>query len=83
MTTPRTTASAPRIDPAWTVNEVVRRHPATIAVFNAFGLDACCGGANTLARAVEEAGADAGTILFALESVVRLEEGPKAQAEPR
>jgi hypothetical protein len=56
MTTPDTTARAPRIDPAWTVNEVVRRHPATVAVFNAFGLDACCG-------------ADLGALVAALEAV--------------
>ena len=28
-----------------TVNEVIRTHPATVGVFNQFGIDSCCGGA--------------------------------------
>jgi hypothetical protein len=69
MTTPDTTARAPRIDPAWTVNEVVRRHPATVAVFNAFGFDACCGGAHPVREAAGPHGADLGALVAALEAV--------------
>lgn len=39
------------IDPAWSVNDVLRRYPAAASVFNDFGLDTCCGGALSLAEA--------------------------------
>lgn len=68
MTTTDTTSRAPRIDPAWTVNEVLRRHPATVAVFNAFGIDACCGGASPLAEAARGDGADPDALVAALEA---------------
>ncbi len=44
------------IRPDLTVNEVVHRYPATLAVFGAAGIDTCCGGAETLDRAAECAG---------------------------
>ncbi len=34
-----------------TVVEWVRRYPATLAVFAGFGMDSCCGGAETVANA--------------------------------
>jgi regulator of cell morphogenesis and NO signaling len=46
------------IDAELTVNEAIRRFPATVAVFNDFGIDACCGGAASLARAAARDGAD-------------------------
>jgi regulator of cell morphogenesis and NO signaling len=58
------------VDPAWTVNEVLRRYPAAVAVFNAFGVDACCGGANGVPEAAREAGLDPADLLAALESAV-------------
>ena len=39
-----TTGSAAPIAPTDTVNDVIARHPATLAVFRAYGIDACCGG---------------------------------------
>lgn len=49
-----------------TVNEIIRLHPATVDVFNDFGIDACCGGAATLRDAATRDGADAETLLNAL-----------------
>ncbi|HEX6040007.1 DUF542 domain-containing protein [Longimicrobium sp.] len=49
-----------------TVNEVIRLHPATVGVFNDFGIDACCGGAATLRDAAARDGADAEQLLSAL-----------------
>lgn len=49
-----------------TVNEIIRLHPATVGVFNDFGIDACCGGAATLRDAATRDGADAETLLDAL-----------------
>ena len=68
MTTTDTTSRAPRIDPAWTVNEVLQRHPGTVAVFNAFGIDACCGGASPLSEAARRDGADLDALVAALEA---------------
>ena len=33
------------------VNEVIRTHPATVEVFNRFGIDSCCGGAAPVGEA--------------------------------
>lgn len=41
-----------------TVNEAIRRFPTTVAVFNDFGIDACCGGAVTIAEAADRDGVD-------------------------
>jgi regulator of cell morphogenesis and NO signaling len=49
-----------------TVNEAIRRFPATVAVFNEFGIDACCGGAAPLTEAAERDGADPDALLDAL-----------------
>ena len=49
-----------------TVNEAIRRFPATVAVFNAFGIDACCGGAAMLAEAAVRDGADPVELLKAV-----------------
>jgi len=64
----------PVIPATLTVNEAIRRFPATVAVFNDFGIDACCGGAVSIAEAAERDGVDAATLLEALERVVA-EEG--------
>lgn len=54
------------IDAGLTVNEAIRRFPATVAVFNDFGIDACCGGAASLAEAAARDGADPEALLAAL-----------------
>ena len=43
--TPDISAIACAIDARSTVNDIVARYPSTLAVFNAFGIDTCCGGA--------------------------------------
>jgi regulator of cell morphogenesis and NO signaling len=64
------TQQIPRIDPSMTVNAVLRRHPSSAAVFNAHGIDACCGGARTIRDAALEDGADCGALVGALESAL-------------
>ena len=49
-----------------TVNETIQRLPASIAVFNALGMEACCGGAATLAEAAAREGVPLGELLQAL-----------------
>ena len=57
-------------DPTLTVNEITTRYPATIAVFNDFGVDACCGGDVPLAEAAARDGVDPDALTTALNSVV-------------
>jgi regulator of cell morphogenesis and NO signaling len=57
-----------RIDPRRSVNELLQCHPATVMVLNDFGVDACCGGASSLAEAALAAGVEPVTLLEALEA---------------
>jgi len=36
------------ISPDMTLNDVIRKYPNTIGVFNRFNIDSCCGGARAL-----------------------------------
>jgi regulator of cell morphogenesis and NO signaling len=59
-----------KIDDASTVNEMIMRFPDTVAVFNRFGIDSCCGGAEPIADAARRDGADADALLAALREAV-------------
>ncbi len=54
-----------------TVNEVIRLWPATVGVFNDYGIDACCGGAVTVRVAALRDGADPATLEAALLDAIR------------
>jgi iron-sulfur cluster repair protein YtfE (RIC family) len=56
------------IDPADTLNAIVARYPAALAVFQRFGLDTCCGGSLPLATAAEHHALDLEAVLAALAS---------------
>ena len=58
------------IDVRSTVNEHIVRHPETIAIFNRFGIDTCCGGGEPIADAARRDGADLDALLAALRSAV-------------
>ena len=58
MSIPRLT-----IDPALSINEIIKRHPASIGVLNAHGLDTCCGGGESLRSAALEARVDLRTLV--------------------
>jgi regulator of cell morphogenesis and NO signaling len=60
------------IDADWTVNTTIQRFPSTIAVFNQYGVDACCGGAATLREAALEAGIGVDQLKYALERAARM-----------
>lgn len=53
-----------------TVNDVLHCHPETMRVFNAFGVDACCGGAQPLREAAHAAEILPDELLFAVESAI-------------
>ena len=59
------------VNETMTVNEAIRLHPGSVAVFNEFGVDACCGGAATIAEAAARDGAPLGELLRALEGAAR------------
>ena len=59
------------LDRSLSVNEIIARFPQTIAVLNQFGIDTCCGGANSLDDAARLDGADADALFAALTAAVR------------
>ena len=63
-------APAARLDASLTVNDVLARHPQAGAVFNAFGIDTCCGGGRSLADAAREDGCSADALLAALADAI-------------
>jgi iron-sulfur cluster repair protein YtfE (RIC family) len=52
-----------------TVNEVIHRFPASVAVFNAFGIDSCCGGGESLEAAARLDGVELDRLLAALDTL--------------
>lgn len=52
------------------VNETIRRFPATVEVFNRYGIDACCGGAAPVAEAAVRDGADPAAVQADIEQVI-------------
>jgi regulator of cell morphogenesis and NO signaling len=56
----------PKIDFDQSINEIVAAHPETIAVFNQFGFDTCCGGGVTVDEAARRDGVDANEVIAAL-----------------
>jgi iron-sulfur cluster repair protein YtfE (RIC family) len=59
-----------QLDPTLTINEIVARYPATIPVFNRFGMDTCCGGGVSVYDAARRDGIDVEAVLVALREVV-------------
>lgn len=49
-----------------TVNEVIRRYPDTVSVFNDFSIDGCCGGEVPVRVAALRDGADPDAVLEAI-----------------
>jgi regulator of cell morphogenesis and NO signaling len=59
-----------KIPESMAVNDAIRLYPETIAVFNDFGIDSCCGGAEPIAEAARRDGADLEELLAALAAVL-------------
>jgi iron-sulfur cluster repair protein YtfE (RIC family) len=55
-----------QLDLSLTINDIVARYPETIAIFNRFGMDTCCGGAVTVEEAARRDGIDAAEVIAAL-----------------
>ena len=65
------------IDVSATVNDVLKQYPETVSVLNAFGIDACCGGAASLREAARRDGVDLAELLAALQTAVTGVEVPR------
>ena len=59
-----------QVDRTVTVNEILVHHPASVATFNAFGIDACCGGDASVEDAARRDGADVDALLVALDAMI-------------
>lgn len=65
------------LDVSTAVNDVLKQYPETVSVFNAFGIDACCGGAASLREAARRHGVDLAELLAALQTAVTGVEVPR------
>jgi iron-sulfur cluster repair protein YtfE (RIC family) len=59
------------ITPPMPVNEIIAAHPATVAVFHDWGIDACCGGSLPLGTVAQKHGLDLERLLDELNGVAR------------
>ncbi len=48
------------------INDVIKRYPETIAVFNRFNVDACCGGGSSIEATAKADGVEVEALLVAL-----------------
>jgi len=58
------------VDTAETVNEIIVQYPAAVSVFNAFGIDACCGGDASVEEAARRDGANIHALIDALQRLI-------------
>ena len=70
-TTNHFAAEGAAINSGWTINELVRRLPQSGGVLNAFGIDTCCGGGDTIAAAARNARVREDDLLAEIGSAVR------------
>jgi regulator of cell morphogenesis and NO signaling len=54
------------ITPDMSLNDVIRKYPNTIGVFNRFNIDSCCGGARSIRDMAAEDKVDLGAFMQAL-----------------
>ncbi len=52
------------------INDVIKEYPPTIAVFNKFRVDSCCGGGRSIEQTAMTDGVDVKTLIEALNEAV-------------
>lgn len=57
------------------VNQVILRYPETIAIFNAFGVDSCCGGGVSIEKSAVRDKIDVQKLISALNEKVSKKKG--------
>lgn len=60
------TDSSVKIDPFWTIHELIHFRPESAAVLRSYGIDTCCGGLRTLTQAARVAGLDTAALIRAV-----------------
>jgi len=53
------------------INDVIRKYPRTIKVFNEYKVDSCCGGGAPIGTTAKRGGVDVETLVKALNAAVR------------
>jgi iron-sulfur cluster repair protein YtfE (RIC family) len=59
-----------KITPEMSLNEIIRKYPNTMGVFNRFNVDSCCGGARSLKVVVAEDKLDLQEFIKALKEAI-------------
>ena len=59
------------------INDVIRKHPATIKVFNEYRVDSCCGGGAPIETTAKRDGVTVEPLVDALNAAVRAVEGER------
>lgn len=59
-----------KINKDMVINEVIKQYPQTIAVFNQFNVDSCCGGGQTIEKTATVDGVNLDSLLTALNAAV-------------
>ena len=57
------------------INDVIRKHPETIRVFNEYKVDSCCGGGASIGTTAERDGIDVDPLVNALNVAVQVAGG--------
>ena len=56
------------------INDVIKKYPPSIAVFNEFRVDSCCGGGQSIEKTAAADGVDVNALLQALNEAVKTSE---------
>ena len=59
------------------INDVIRKHPETIKVFNEYKVDSCCGGGASIETTAKRDGVDVEPLVNALNAAVRVAEAKR------
>ena len=62
--------TSPTLDPNSPIDEIIRQYPATIPIFDRFGIHSCCGGHASLIEGAHRDAVDVEALLAALREVV-------------
>ena len=57
------------------INDVIKKHPETIKVFNDYKVDSCCGGGAPIETTAKRDGVDVDALVKALNVAVQVAEG--------
>lgn len=59
-----------KISKEMSINQIIKLYPKSIGVFNKFNIDSCCGGSETLEKAVKNAGVDLQTVISEIKKAI-------------